>query len=398
MYKITTIAIFHTTFIYIDDGSGIGRIIQAFLCLYISLYLITKNKFWRLRKYKSINFLVLLLSGCILFSTYENNAKYFMPQSEMSSPLLGLLEGINLVNLILFLEVTIESRNSLRFFKIFYYIILIYLVIADIDILIHGGGAAIGDYGRDKFFANLIGGKFSVAYKHMLWTLLYVAIHKIKGMSLGRARYFHFFIAILGCILVQCTTALLGVLFIGLIFLRNKEISLLYNPKLIIALILFSCSFLFLFANVLDNKSIQHFIENVLQKDSTLTGRTEIYDMILLFLAQSPIWFGYGPSFDRMFYYMTNYPNTQNGLIEIYAVYGLLYVLLFFIITYYLIRKLHKSEFIYPILLYLYFLVLISCVEITLGQGFITFVFILLFDYQNNYKLLSEPHIYRPKQ
>ena len=57
---LTSLLLFHSIFVYLDDGSGIGRIIQAMSTVTLIALLLVKQKYKLLPQFKTINRLVVI--------------------------------------------------------------------------------------------------------------------------------------------------------------------------------------------------------------------------------------------------------------------------------------------------------------------------------------------------
>ncbi len=369
------------SFIYLDDGSGIGRIIQAFCTLYIGVFLFMKRKHFLKKRYRLINSVVVINAIFICISSYFHGASMFLSQSELSSPILGYMAAVASVLLVFFMEYTNSIGKQYQFISILYYILFGYLVIADIDLLIH---PSVEDNTMVAPFVAMMGGKFSLSYKHVAWTLLYALkrtpIKKLHSFSYYKSLgiWAHVLVSFMISILAQCTTAMLGVLFVMLLLASRKRLmKLILKPVNLIIILLVVDSFFIFSMTLVQNQYVQYFLVDVLGKDSSLTGRIDIYEQVYQVLALTPFW-GFGPGNSwRVTRLLIDAANTQNGLLELYITYGSLYVISFFVILYVLISKVQLKYLAYPIMLYVYFLVFISCVEVSLG-GLMPYASILL--------------------
>lgn len=122
-------------------------------------------------------------------------------------------------------------------------------------------------------------------------------------------------------------------------------------------------------------------------KDPTFTGRTDLYEMILPLIPLCPFWgFGCG-SAHAVVETLTGFPNTQNGLLEIYFENGILGVLATICIIYIVISDLKKTNnTAYPLLIGVYAFIVISSIEITLGQTFLGLCFFMRLGNEINFK------------
>ena len=383
-YILASIILFHTTFIYIDDGSGFGRIIQAVCTVLLFAYLFPKWKSFFRKKYLKLNAIVALISICVTITTYVK-ASYPYLGPEMSSSLLGYMTAVDLILLFWFVEYTNYKGYGLLLTKIFYYCLTAYLLVVDVDLILNRPTAELIEYDRTAFVANLIGGKFSVSYKHVFWMLLFYMLHAKAITKGGPVRLLlagHFFVAIIAAYLVKCTTSIIGLLAVLMLFVAPKKLKeLSYKPWVLLLSILVFDSFLLLFAHVLQSDFAINLLTNVLHKDSSLTGRMDIYSEFMTLLNSTPFWgFGTGNSY-KMTDYLIGADNSQNGLIEMYMLYGIPILFTFPALVNAIIKHCPNLQRSFPILVYLYFFAVISSVEITLGLTFIYYASFMLISF-----------------
>lgn len=375
-----TLFVFHSSFIFFYDGTLLGRYVQ--IACVISLFLVLSvNNFSFYKKFKQINILLFLLGGSLIFSSYYSGGRYLTSGIRLASPFIGTLLALKIWSLVFFLELTSVRNYSGIFIKQFFYILSFYLFIADIDLFLHPGISE--EYSMNAQFVNLMGGKFGLSYMHIFLLLLYCI--KCGGVDkCNKARLF--FVLVYTIFIVfysQCYTAFTGILFCSLFIIMPKIFyKLLSNPYVIIISILLFSSLSFALVLLLDNPSVYHLVVDVFQKDPTLNGRTFIYsDVIPLVFLKVPLLWGLGPTNSyKVLSNLTNYPNTQNGLIELVIENGLVYTILFLLIVFALTKKFRHKFNLYPIMIYVYFLIIISSVEISLNGLLNYIVLLLLFD------------------
>lgn len=387
-YILGTLLVFHSSFIFFYDGTLLGRYIQIVCIISLFLFLIY-NKFSFYRKYKQINILVLLLGLSMMLSSYYSGGKYLASDIPLASPLIGTVLAFKFWSLVFFLELTSIRNYSSVFIKQFFYILSFYLFIADIDLLLHPGISE--EYTMNAPFVNLMGGKFGLSYMHIFLLLLFC----IKNGGVVRYNKVRLLLILVYTIFIvfysQCYTAFTGVLFcvlfIAMPLIFYKPLS---NPYFVIVSILFFSSLSFVLVTLIENPNIYYIVVDVFHKEPTLNGRTFIYiNVIPMIFMKVPLLWGLGPTNSyKVISYLTDYPNTQNGLIELVIENGLIYVVLYLLIVFTLLRKYRHKFNLYPIMIYIYFLIIISCVEISLNGLLNYIVLLLLFD--NNVKMYKQ--------
>lgn len=372
IFFVLILCIFQSTFVFIDDGSGKGRVVQAICCLIANIILIAKIKYVLRRKYVVLDILTALYIGVVLASTFNRGSVLFLSSNDRASNLLGILQAANALNFVLLIEYVTETNKGVRFLKDFYYIISVYTILIIIEVTLKPPA----EHYDPHTLVHMMGDKFVVSYKVLLWTILYFILYtKMKHYNKG-GLIVHILLTIYVCLRTGCMTALLGTLVISVLLLKNKEIKILYSPVSIIATILICFSFYFIYDYILNDPTVSDFIVNTLHKDPTLTGRTSIYERLPELIAITPT-FGFFDTYDITML-LIGAPNAQNGIIQLYIQYGIYYVFIFMLIVLVNFRMRSKKGDNYGIILYLYFLALISCVEISLDFQYIAYSAMLI--------------------
>ena len=184
-----------------------------------------------------------------------------------------------------------------------------------------------------------------------------------------------FFIAITS----TCTTAAVACgLFAVLYLFQEKFEKIILNPIVAIVMIMFCDSLLFINSAILTWGPINSFIVNFLHEDTTLTGRMMIYQNVLKLLMMNP-WFGFGAENNyAMSHTVAMGMNTQNGLADIivsYGVVGACLILLLMVVS--LLKR--KEDYSRSYMALMYTFIIVSMVEITLGNYFLITLALLAF-------------------
>ena len=396
--KILCLLLFHTTFVYLDDGSGIGRIIQAICLGGVIVLLLMKGKLKLNPRYKKINRFVVAYCIAMLFISYfskEININklnqlglgYVQDDVRLSSYTLGIMMSVSVYLSFSIVEYLCSVNKTIVLFRVFYKTLLFYLVISDLQFLIIGETSGSEGY--------LVGNKFSLSYMHILCYIMYKITETLECV---KSKTFSRFLIILTfsiSILTECTTALIGMLAIVLALqLQNSNLKkLLYNGYTYIVILFSGVLFMFFYSYLLDIPIVQYVIVNVLHEDLTLTGRTGIYDLMLSILPARPLWgFGIGNS-HWVLTYLFGIANAQNGLVNLYIEEGLvgmsLYLLLFASIFRYT-KKYVPHNFSFPLLCYIAVFSLMGFVEITIDNKLLIIMsFLLSYNFANQKSKIS---------
>lgn len=244
-------------------------------------------------------------------------------------------------------------------------------------------------YGQnDDFYIGtfLLGNKFKVGYAHLFF-LIFLAF------SLKADYYFHLKMAaaslvlVAVCIYVKCSTIALGGLYLFLIMLLYPWIKRVVISKFwMVLLYSSSAAFPVLYTAVVNVSAVKFVIVDVLHRNITLTGRTNVYPVIGETVKESPL-FGHGFEStiitEKTFDGWHGYSNVQNGFLDIVINYGVIGAILFTALVAFLIfiairkntdRKLHAINI---ALLALQVLMIIGTVEISYRYQFFVFLALL---------------------
>ena len=117
IFFILILCIFQSTFVFIDDGSGKGRIVQAICCLIANLLLFSKLKYILKKKYVWLDLMTVLYMAVVLASTFIRGSDTFISATDRASNLLGILQAGNALNFIMLIEYVTETNRGIRFLK-----------------------------------------------------------------------------------------------------------------------------------------------------------------------------------------------------------------------------------------------------------------------------------------
>lgn len=364
---VMTVLMFHLSFIAFREEYFVGFLkIQRYAAIaLIGLVFININAFIK-KENCLINIILILLSVSVGYSSWMNRD----------------LSGYGLINIIfavvktvapfIALEYACEVREEKTAIRVLLACTLIYCFIADVH------GFSTGVIGQDK--SNLLlGNKFNLSYLHIFSVALYANIREEKTKKVNTTLIVLWGIAFFIAIATTCTTAAIAcVLFAVLFLLQEKLKKIMRKPVVAVALILFCDSLLFINSAILTWGPINNFIVNFLHEDTTLTGRMMIYQNVLILLMMSP-WFGFGAENNyTMSHSVAMGGNTQNGLADIIVSYGVVGAALILIIMVIAMTR-RKASLSESFMSLLYTFIIISMVEITLGNYFLIILAMLAF-------------------
>lgn len=381
--KILCLLLFHTTFVYLDDGSGIGRVIQAICLGILMLMLFIKHKLKLLPQYKKINTFVIaycIALVLISFVTKDLNMEALdrlnlgavKTELRLSSYTLGIMMSLSIFTGFVLVEYLTSINKAHLLFDVFFKTLLFYLVISDVQFFFNGESAN-GEY--------FVGNKFTLSYTHILCYIIYERISQERKTNVT-LRWALLILSFIISILTECTTSLLGMLLVVILLSpKFKFQKLVYKTKTYFLILFSGVLFMFFYSYILDIPLVQDIIVNVLHEDLTLTGRTGIYDMMSTFMFASPIWgFGIGNS-HWVLAYLFGIANAQNGIVNLYIEEGLIGVILYlclFLSLFNYTKKNVPAQYSFPILSYILVFFFLGLVEITIDNKLLIIMSFLL--------------------
>ena len=337
-------------------------------------------------QYKKINGFVVAYCIAMLFISYfskeinidqlnQLGIGYVQDDLKLSSYTLGIMISVSVYVAFSLVEYLCSINKTIILFRVFYKTFLFYLIISDLQFLIVGETTGNEGY--------LVGNKFSLSYMHILCYILYKITETLECKKRKIFNRFLIFLTFAISLLTGCTTAMIGMFAIVLaLHLHNSKLyKLLYNGYTYIAILFSGVIFMFSYSYVLDIPVVQYIIVDVLHEDLTLTGRTGIYDLMLLILPARPIWgVGVGNS-HWVLAYLFGIANAQNGLVNLYIEEGLVGVVLYLLIFASIFRYSKKHiphNFTFPLLCYIATFFFMGLVEITIDNKLLIIMSFLL--------------------
>ncbi len=245
--------------------------------------------------------------------------------------------------------------------------------------------------GRTEYF--LIGTKFTVSYMHMNLVTLWFIRNNGRTNPSRRSKL----LAILGAgvvvvvsVYVDCITGLVGcVALICLFALLNtrfqKKTLKLGSPVWLFLALLASVVFPFIVENILAIPFVQVFLESVLGRNSTLTGRLNIFEVFADKMQEHWLWgYGFGNgnvTAETLF----GYANTQNAILHWTLQVGIPAVVVLVLLMLMIFRQFSKFENqmkIMPLISLIYVYIIMGAVETTFSMSFLMWM-ALVFMYVN---------------
>ena len=358
----------------------LGRYGSFALAVILFVGMSNKSYYLPFAKNKTINVLILCLFLCTVITSFKVNdfdvykcAKItYASHYESNGTIFGLTTSFKILVSFLFIQYLKAKRDVKSFFVCLYYIVFFYAIVSDFSMLLLG----IQESGT----GYLLGNKFTVSYFHLFLAVLYQVQRKCKINSTSYYRAFLLW-ALLISVLVHCSTAVIGVLFLFICdikgFIMHK---IIYNPMFFLSLIVVSVLFAFFYQIVLDIPFVQYIIVDLLGEDLTLTGRIYIYDAVLNVIEINPLWgYGIGNSY-QLLHFLYDYPNAQNGFINLFleqGIIGSVIVIFFFFLIVMNQVKNRIKEITFSMICLLYAMVLMAFVEITIDLWYLLLLSLL---------------------
>ena len=302
------------------------------------------------------------------------------------NPDIGTSPVRHTVRLILFLVelfaltiILAEKCMSMKMINCLYFYMAVLIILTDFLLL-----TGIVRFNPGKHESYLIGSKFTVAYLHMNFLVMWVMRRQRMKMSVRLPMRRIVILAIfmlLVSVRVNCMTGVMGcVALVGLFMLMEtpRSIKLMRFSSPVILLLFFIASVLisFIAEEIVSIPFVSYLIEDILGRDPTLTGRLNIY---LQYADRvkghwlSGYGFGNGNAVSLALF---RYENTQNAILQWVIQVGIptACVLLFL-----MLRIFHQASFvnskklmeIMPLIVLVYLYVILGSVEITFNMNYI---------------------------
>ena len=256
-----------------------------------------------------------------------------------------------------------------------FFLLVFFLAFLELLAIIVSRGKGIG--GNEVLSLYFIGNKFFVSYTHMLFLAL--SVYQIRSI-LNKKKQILIFLSlsvyvIFVCHIVDCNTGVVGscfmVLLIILMNINKKLKDILFKPYIFICFFVLLTILLAGTEIVVGNTYFQDLFLKYSHTNKLLTGRLEMYEVALEYIAQRP-YVGYGINSTIVEDVLT-WGNAQNGLLKMLLDFGIIGTAAFLFVCYdaFRIRGITNMKYLNTVIVaYLYAMALCSTVEINISFYF----------------------------
>lgn len=343
-----------------------------------------------MRKNYFFMMLSLALLSLLLMVTVFLNQDTTIGDSPMTQTVRLILYLLELFLVMILLAETGRGAAALNF--LFWYVLV--LVVAN-DVLMF---TRMLTFKSGKYEIYLVGTKFAVSYRHMnllvLWAICskrsFLAHRFSKVIILLSTAYI-----VLTAIRVDCMTGILGG--IGLMVLlgvmdssKRNRLLRFTSPVVLLLVLIASVVFVFIAEAIMEIPAVEYVVEEVLGRDTTITGRTNIYEMYIANMEGG--WlagFGYGNGNDAAVT-LFGYENVQNGLLQWVLQVGIPATAALVIVLLQVFKQIKRNNpknmgKILPLVAMIYMYIILGTIETTFDMAFLLW-FALVFMLVNEKK------------
>lgn len=365
---------FHLCFInfpYLSFHSTIKYVFTLIVGLLIALRLPVF-----LKTVRRMDILILLYLVFILISGFINSKGHIITNTVLNS----FAHVLSIIECIFVFEYMVLKKSMYFLAKMFSYLLLTYVVLNDILLFL------APQLFVTKSTYYLVGNKFAVAFVHILLLIFLSVKHRMQnnGKRTFNTNMIHLALILLTLVIsirVDCMTGVLAVMIYVVLNIIPSRV--FESPIALLLVAVFAVSFVAIFQLILTNNFVSDFIVNTLNRDLTLTGRTNIYAYIPVVLKDHLLFgYGYGSSYETWTSLVYFIPNTQNGLLDNIVETGLLATVIFTIYVMWGVRRfkhsnpLNKKVYL-PLIIVLYIYLIISSIEISTGFAYCSVAILL---------------------
>ena len=285
----------------------------GFACIFTQIKTISRCLF---KKSKFYTLLALALFCVLLIiSMFANRGSQF-DNSPLRYTVRFLLYLVELFLLMIIIAETGRVKAALNF--LFWYLMLI-TAVNDVLMFTQVIRFAVGSYE-----SYLVGTKFSVSYLHMNLLTMWVMRRTYNGGGRNVSRWKVILAAVFIVLVagrVDCVTGVLGCMMLVVLFAllrdprRGKKLKLL-SPWTLLLVMVASVLFVFVADAITQIPLVKFVVEDILHRDTSITGRTNIYQMYVANLQGHWLTgYGYGNGNDASMT-LFGYENVQNGILQ----------------------------------------------------------------------------------
>ena len=351
------------------------NLLKYSIIVIVFVYLFCNYKIIFEKKYRVFDVVLLMFLLVVLITGYINRNEL-----KERDVFLAAIVFVLIVMDAFFLFQCFEHKRVLgRTIIIVYHLTALYVVLTDIILVVNQ------DLVVEKEGYYLIGNKFSVVFAHYLMICLYwyVKCNKKKILIINKSILALMYVLTFSVALfVECATGVVGCVLLFTLMMFRKRITLVcVKPIVPIIVLCIACSVLLVSDVMTNNYFVRFIVEDVLQRDISLTGRMGIYtSMYELFPGHYWSGYGYGSTYEVCMK-LLGAPNTQNGLMEIVVQFGLVGAGLFLVLIFFAFRQnsyQNNRRYSMPIISLLYVYIILASVEITLELQFLVLLAIMV--------------------
>lgn len=331
------------------------------------------------KKYFFVYLSMFAFCGMLLISAL-NNQYPRIGKPAMDSTLRLVVYLLELILLMVWIAETGRGQFVLAF--LFRYVLIMTLAT---DLLLFSGLITFGS-GRYEYY--LVGTKFIVAYFHINLLALWFINKKEQFYTDRKAKRIVIFgVPIVAAVSyhVDCMTGILGccILLLLFIFLNTpiqKKLLHFCSPKFLCVCLALSVIFPFVVEGIVEIPFIKYLIEEILGRNTTLTGRVDIFNAFIPIMEGYWLWgYGYGNG-NVVSMALFGCANAQNAQLHWVLQSGILATVMLVILMYVIFRQLEKSAAVsqcMPLVLLVYMYIFLGTIEITFSMSFLLWVAVI---------------------
>ena len=289
-----------------------------------------------------------------------------------------------------------RGKQAVNF--LFWYLLLL---VALNDALMFSG---VFRFRSGRFETYLVGSKFNVAYLHMnLLTMWFMRSKlRIRRVRFARVKILLMALLIMAiCLRVDVMSGVLGCLALIALFIlsgkpKGRKLAKLASPAVLMLTIALSILFAFIANWVINIPAIRFVVEDVLKRDTTITGRLNIYEDFAANM-QGHWLAGYGlGNGNAVAKRLFGYENVQNGVLDwvlqvgVFAT-GSLLAMIVVVFRQLSRRRGQALAPIMPLVSLLYMYIILGMIETTMDMSFFLWVAMI-------FLLVNERHLEQMRQ
>ena len=327
---------------------------------------------------KEQKWIVYSLIGYIFFAALSN---MFAGYKAISGLLFNILSPLFPLTMVMWCEYLKRKYGSLSY-NIIYTLLLFYVVLNIMTMILVPEGfveldqSKYGDVDISMERTYFIGGKFSTAYFNVIFATFFLYVNRtflkmgIVKEKIIMALFFTY--AIASAVIMKGMTAATVVIFFAVFYFVWLPTKLFKSPTLILGFVVaISMVLLFFQDYLLQNNVYLYIVQDVMGKDSHMTGRLDIYYRLSQYLLEHGGLIGVGTSYD--FLEQIGAGNLQNELFQKLFQTGIGGVFFFFLYLYLNMKYARYDKISQYWFVSLVAFMLASLVEVPFGGAFFIF-------------------------